>query len=209
MLKHFIVFIASVILCISCENSESDIKALNTKSVQKDEAIMVESYLSQQGKVKARLTSPLMLRVMPTSYSDTPYIEFPKTLHVDFFNDQKAIESRLDSKYGKYFESLHKVYLKDSVKVVSSKGDTLHCDDLWWDQDKELFYTDRPATLKSPTALPVYGKNGLEATQDFKRITFKQVEESRLLTQGEAIPGTPKTTAPAAASAADTVGGTR
>ncbi|MGC4233220.1 MAG: LPS export ABC transporter periplasmic protein LptC [Niabella sp.] len=203
-MKNFIVFIAAIILCTSCENSESDIKALNTKSVQKDEAVMVESYLSQKGKVKAKLTSPLMLRIMAATFSDTPYVEFPKTLHVDFFNDEKTIESRLDSKYGKYFESLNKVYLKDSVKVVSAKGDTLTCDDLWWDQDKQLFYTDRPATLKSLTALPIYGKNGLEATQDFKRITFKQVEDSRLLTDGEAIPGRPATTAPAADTAAQT-----
>ncbi|GAB3415342.1 LPS export ABC transporter periplasmic protein LptC [Niabella aquatica] len=189
MLRNFIVFIAAVILCSSCENSESDINALNSKSVQKDEAIRVESYLSQNGKVKARLTAPLMVRVMAAIPSDTPYIEFPKTLHVDFFNDLKVVENKLDSKYGKYFESLRKVYLKDSVRVVSVKGDTLTCDDLWWDQNKELFYTDRPAILKSPSALPIYGKNGLEATQDFKKITFKTVEESRILTGEGTLPG--------------------
>lgn len=119
--------------------------------------------------------------------ADTPYVEFPKTLHVDFYNDSKIIESRLDSKYGKYFETLNKVYLKDSVKVISIKGDTLLCHDLWWDQNKQLFYTDLPALLKSPGQY-IPAKNGLEATQDFKRITFKEVRDAPLVTDEGAMP---------------------
>ncbi|MCH5599694.1 LPS export ABC transporter periplasmic protein LptC [Niabella ginsengisoli] len=190
-MKQFFVFITALML-LACENSESEINAFGKKAVQKDEAIKVESYLSQGGKLKAKLTTPLMLRVA----ADTPYVEFPKTLHVDFFNEQKIIESKLDAKYGKYFESLNKVYLRDSVKVVSIKGDTLTCEDLWWDQEKELFYTDRPATLKSPTAYPIYGKDGLKATQDFKSITFNQVQQSQIISEGDAIPGNSNQTAP-------------
>lgn len=172
---------------LSCENSESDIKALSDKNIQKDEAIKVESFLSQGGAVKARLTAPVMLRVMAQARVDTPYVEFPKKLHVDFFNDQKIVESQLDSKYGRYFESLNKVYLRDSVKVVSIKGDTLTCDDLWWDQNLQKFYTDKPALLRSPTNF-IDAKYGLEATQDFKDIKFKEVKDSRILTEEGAVP---------------------
>lgn len=168
---------------LSCENSESEIKALNSKGIQKDEAIKVESFLSQAGAVKAKLTTPLMLRVN----ADTPYVEFPKTLHVDFFNPLKIIESKLDSKYGKYYESLNKIYLRDSVRVVSINKDTLYCEDLWWDQNKQLFYTDRPALLKSPAQI-IPAKFGLEATQDFKHIKFKEVKDVKLLTEGDSLP---------------------
>lgn len=188
MVKKLLIGIAAAFVLVSCENSESDIKALSSKTIQKDEATRVESYLSQGGLVKAKLTSPVMLRVMTQFRVDTPYVEFPKTLHVDFFNEQKIIESRLDSKYGKYFESLNKVYLRDSVKVISIKGDTLTCDDLWWDQNKQLFYTDRPALLRSPAQF-INARYGLEATQDFKKITFKTVEDSRILTEEGAMPG--------------------
>ena len=135
-----------------------------------DQATKVEAYLSQGGVVKAKLTAPLMLRVS----TDTNYTEFPKTLHVDFYNDAKIIETRLDAKYGKYYENLGKIYLKDSIKVVSTKGDTLYCEDLWWDQNKQLFYTERPARQRSP-GQRIDGSNGLEATQDMKSITFKNV----------------------------------
>lgn len=181
-MRYLFVLICACIL-LACENKESDIKALSKRSVQKDEAIKVESFLSQGGKVKARLITPLMLRVG----ADTPYVEFPQTLHVDFYSEDNIVESKLDSKYGKYFESLNKVYLKDSVKVISIKGDTLLCEDLWWDQNKQLFYTDLPALLKSP-AQYIPAKNGLEATQDFKKITFKTVQNSRIITEENTIP---------------------
>jgi len=185
-LKKFLIVIAAL-GWFSCENSESDIKALSDKNIQKDEATKVESFLSQGGAVKARLTAPVMLRVMAQARVDTPYVEFPKKLHVDFFNDQKVVESQLDSKYGRYFESLNKVYLRDSVKVVSIKGDTLTCDDLWWDQNLQKFYTDKPALLRSPTNF-IDAKYGLEATQDFKDIKFKEVKDSRILTEEGTVP---------------------
>lgn len=185
-MKKFLIVIAAF-GWFSCENSEKDIKALSNKSIQKDESLKVESYLSQGGAVKARLTAPVMFRVMAQTGVDTPYVEFPKTLHVDFYNDQKVVESRLDSKYGRYFESLNKVYLRDSVKVISIKGDTLTCHDLWWDQNQQKFYTDKPALLRTPVNF-VDAKLGLEATQDFKDIKFKQVKDSRILTEEGAIP---------------------
>ncbi|ANH83283.1 LPS export ABC transporter periplasmic protein LptC [Niabella ginsenosidivorans] len=133
-----------------------------------DRAVKVEGYLSQGGKIKARLTAPVMLRVQ----ADTLYTEFPKTLHVDFYNDSAKVDSKLDSKYGKYMESLNMIYLRDSVRVISIKGDTLYCQDLWWDQNKQLFYTDKPAKYNSQ-AQHLQGDQGLEATQDLKNVKFK------------------------------------
>ena len=133
-----------------------------------EEAISVESYISQEGKMKAKLKAPLMFRVM----ADTQYVEFPRSLHVDFYDDSTRIETFLDSKYGKYFESLNKVYLKDSVVVITLKGDTLRCHDLWWDQNKEIFYTDNVATYRNP-GNDLKGGKGMEATQDLKTVKFK------------------------------------
>ena len=83
----------------------------------KEEAINVESYLSQDGKMKAKLTAPLMCRVSLIHV----YAEFPNTCMCDFYDDSTNIETRLDSKYGKYFENLNKVYLRDSVVVINGK----------------------------------------------------------------------------------------
>lgn len=151
-----------------CENDEKVIDDMTKRVVMKEEAINIESMLSQEGKLRAILKAPLMLRV----FGDTLYAEFPKSLHCNFYDENAQIESWLDSKYGKYFENLGKVYLRDSVVVITVKGDTLRSDDLWWDQNKKMFYTDKYATYHAP-GKQIYGTNGLEATQDLTSVIFK------------------------------------
>ena len=151
-----------------CENDDKIIKEWTTDKKMVDEISNVQSYLSQEGKVKAKLTAPLMFRVT----ADTNYVEFPHSLHVDFYNDSIQRESWLDARYARYFENYDKVYLQDSVVVISTKGDTLRCRNLWWDQNKALFYTDSVATYHSP-GNDITGGRGMEATQDFKSVTFK------------------------------------
>lgn len=153
----------------ACENDEKVIRDLTEKVVMKEEAVGVESMLSQEGKLRARLRAPLMIRV----FTDTVYAEFPKSLHCDFYDENTTIESWLDSKYGKYFEQLGKVYLRDSVVVITKKGDTLKSHDLWWDQNSKMFYTDTFATYHAP-GKQIYGTMGLQATQDLSSIIFKR-----------------------------------
>ena len=152
-----------------CENDQKVIREMTEKKIMTEEAKDMESFLSQDGMMKAKLTSPLMLRVL----DDTIYIEFPKTLHIDFFDSTSVVESRVDAKYGKYYENLNKAFLRDSVVVINNQGDTLKCPDLWWDQDKKLFYTDKYAEYHSRDK-HIYGGKGMEATQDLKTIIFKQ-----------------------------------
>src|SRR5687767_308819 len=95
----------------SCENDPAQVDVFFKKKIAIEEAKKIESYLSQNGKVKAKLTSPYMLRYQ----ADSPYMEFPHTLHVDFYDDSARIESTVDARYAKYVEYDHKVLLRDSV----------------------------------------------------------------------------------------------
>lgn len=157
----------------ACENSQADIDRLNAAAQEREEAIDVNTLMSTAGKMKANLKAPLMYRVVSNRPGDTLYVEFPKKLHVDFYNDSTKVETRLDAKYGKYFETLNRVYLRDSVVITTIKGDTLRCHDMWWDQNKGLFYTDNLATYVGP-GNHVTGGKGMEATQDLRTVTFKE-----------------------------------
>lgn len=160
---------ALLLLFSSCENDEKKIKELTEKKILKEKALNISGYMSQDGKMKAKLTAPLMYRVT----SDTIYVEFPQTLHVDFYNDSTKVDTRLDCRYGKYFENFNKVYLRDSVVVITSKGDTLLSPDLWWDQNTKMFYTDKYAIYKG-IGKNITGGKGLEATQDLTSVIFKE-----------------------------------
>jgi LPS export ABC transporter protein LptC len=158
-----------VVTFISCENNPEEVDNLYKKKIAIEEARQVQSYLSQGGKVKAKLTSPYMLRYQVT---DSPYIEFPRTMHVDFYDDSTRVESTVDSRYAKYVEFAHKILLRDSVLVMSFKnGDTLRTQELWWDQDKQQFYTDKPATVYQRDKI-IHAKNGLTAAQNLTSYTF-------------------------------------
>lgn len=158
----------------SCENDIREVQNLKQKSIGIEEGKEIESYLSQDGKVKAKLMAPVMLRYQ----QDTPKVEFPKTLHVDFYNDSTKVDSKLFAKYGRYLENENKVFLRDSVIVFNITGDTLFCKELYWDQQKSIFYTDKNVIIHKPDQ-KVYG-NGLVADQSFKWFTIKHPHNSFL-----------------------------
>ena len=161
--------LGSCLFVFGCENDEKAIKELTEKKVMVDEAKSVTLLYSQQGKLKAKLVAPIMLRYN----TDTVYTEFPKSLHVDFYNDSIKVESQLNALYAKYFESQNKVFLRDSVIVFNIKGDTLRTSELWWNQIEKKFYTDKQVRIQTKDK-HIYGGKGLEAGQDFSWYIIKQ-----------------------------------
>ena len=159
LVKAYTAVFALFLLC-ACENDLKEVNAFAQKKTSVDEGYQIESYLSQSAKMKAKLTAPLMKRYQ----TDTPYVEFPRTMHVDFFDDSLFIESKLDARYGKYIENEQKVFLKDSVVVANLEGDTLWCRELWWDQQLQQFHTNKAVRIRRPDMM-IYGK-GLKAAQD-------------------------------------------
>ncbi len=177
LLKQYKILAAIIIGCFfmySCENDIRDVQNLNKKTIGVEEGKQIESFLSQNGKVKAKLMAPIMLRYQ----QDTPKVVFPKTLRVDFFNDSTKIESKLFAKYGHYLENENKVFLKDSVVVFNVSGDTLFCKELYWDQVKATFYTDKNVIIHKPDQ-KVYG-TGLTADQSFNWFIIKHPHNSYL-----------------------------
>ena len=117
----------------SCENNADEVNDMNRKKLGIEEAKNIAVNFTLGGKTKAILTAPLMLRVQDT----VPYIEFPNTLHVDFYSELGIKESKLDARYSRYKESEKLVFLKDSVRVINmQKGDTLYCMELYWDRSR-------------------------------------------------------------------------
>ena len=172
--RKYILGALSIFLCglfAGCENNVKDLPNYRQKQISVDEGKKITAFMSENAKVKAKLTAPYMRR----SEMDSPYVEFPNSLHVDFYNDSLVIESVMDCRYGKWKEQEGKVYLRDSVVVKNIlKGDTLYCKELWWYQKAEKFYTDKPVQIHKAGGTILYG-TGLEAPQDFSGYTIYQI----------------------------------
>jgi LPS export ABC transporter protein LptC len=170
--KKYVLRAAIIFSCffvMSCENDETAINEWMDKKVMVEEAKGVTSLFSQGGNLRAKLVSPLMLRYL----GDTIYVEFPNTLHVDFYDSTITRESWVDARYGKYYENLNKILLKDSVQVINIKGDTLKTPELWWDQNLKIFFTDSTVRISTKDKR-IYGGKGLEAAQDMSWYIIKQ-----------------------------------
>lgn len=158
----------------ACENDVNEVRELGKKRSGVDEGRNIESYLSMNGKMKARLTAPLLLRYQNDTAKKA---EFPNSLHVDFFNDSMKVSSQLSARYGEYQESKNKIYLRDNVVAFNIKGDTLFCEDLYWDQAAEKFHTEKKVTMsRNYRQTLVVGLKGMTSNQDFSVITFYNIE---------------------------------
>jgi LPS export ABC transporter protein LptC len=158
----------------ACKNTREQVNAFGKEVYTVDTVKKVESYLSQGGNMKAKLTAPLMLR-FTTGASNQPYMEFPNSLYVEFYTDTLLqLESKVSAKYGKYLELEQKIYLKDSVIIINLKNkDTIHCEDLYWDQVQKMFYSNLPISWDSPVQ-HIKG-SGFTAKQDFSEFDIKRI----------------------------------
>lgn len=171
LLRHTCIHLPLILFFTACENKPEDINKFTQKDLGKEKADTVQINYTIGGKAKANLKAPLMYRVQDTM----PYVEFPKTLHVDFYNGDTIVTSILDAKYAKYYEQKSLVFLKDSVRIINiANRDTLYCDELYWDRYKTNteFYTDKPVKIRTKTH--IINGVGMESKQDFKDWHIKQ-----------------------------------
>jgi LPS export ABC transporter protein LptC len=191
----FLVLLAAAIGCNE-KASQPDAKK-GPHPETPEEGTNIQAFLSETGmdmgqleaRVKGKLRSPYMLHYQRT---DSPYFEFPRTLHVDFYQDsvyanqKPVIESQLDARYGKYLPNQDKVFLRDSVVVKNIlKGDTLHCKYLWWDQHTQRFSTEDSVQINEKDKI-LHG-TGMEADQNFRWHTIKHMT-GIIMTSGNNLP---------------------
>jgi LPS export ABC transporter protein LptC len=181
ILKIAVACLSSCFFMTSCENDVDAVKALGARVIGIDVGKDVAIYISNDGKLGAKLTSPLMNRYLEDS---SKMIEFPLSIHVDFYKDSNQVESQLSAKYAKYKETENIVFLKEDVIIFNTLGDTLWCKEMYWDQNTGKFYTEKDVVVKQHNPLAkIYGK-GLEANQNLTDIRiFKPQSNSYAILQ--------------------------
>jgi LPS export ABC transporter protein LptC len=160
-------FLAGMLVSFAaCENDPTEVVALTKETKEVEEGRGIKANFSQSGNMTAILEAPVMYRVK----ADTIYTEFPESVHVTFYNKEGTIDNQVEARYAKYFELLRKVYMSDSVVVFNTIGDTLYAEDLWWDQDQEIFYSTNPVRIR--TISQKLRGTGITAKSDFSKYTI-------------------------------------
>jgi len=130
----------------ACENSLDDIKKIASKEEDKpvSTSTNVEVIYSDSAKVKARMTTPLMIEFDDPK---NPYREMPKGIKAVFYEDDMTVKGTITSDYAISKDKENIIDFKRNVVVTNAQGQTFKSEELIDDQANKKFYTYKPVVI--------------------------------------------------------------
>ncbi len=170
MNKLYCLFFVLTFL-ISCNDDEEAKKVIQKPSFATETGEGVTLTYTDSGIVKAKIKAPLMQHF---SLSQKPYTFMPKGVEGTFFDDHENASSYAFADIGVYYDKEKYLVMKQNVKLINVKGDTLSTEYLVWDEVKEKIYTDKFVKITTPDQL-IYG-DGLVSNQNFTEYRITNVK---------------------------------
>lgn len=163
---------ALVIQFISCETDIEKINALtNELELPSHSGKDVEIFYSDSGDLKLKIITPELNNY---DAAEKPYIEFPKGGIVYFYNDSQQVESYIKAKYAIYYQEEELWETRNEVVAVNKlKGETLNTEQLFWDDKKDIIYSNTYSKIVNSSGT-FYGDNGFEAKEDMSEWKLKR-----------------------------------
>ncbi|TAF46621.1 MAG: LPS export ABC transporter periplasmic protein LptC [Sphingobacteriales bacterium] len=164
----FYVAVLSFILQ-SCKNDISHLKAVKLKrKITTETTLEAEMIYSDSAKVKAKLNAPILLN----NKTDTPYYEMPKGMQVIFYDDSLKQSSKVTSNYAITRDNQKRLELRNNVVAANNKGETFKSEELTWDQNKRIFFSNKVVHIATKSA-EISGTK-FWAKEDFSYYEIKQ-----------------------------------
>lgn len=150
-------------MLFSCKGNLNEVRAFELQG-DAPQAIVdgINLKYTDSGRVVATLISPKMFDFSNKSF---PYREFPDGLEVKFF-DEKNKQNTVTANYGIIYEKTGLIDLQGDVVVVTADSTRLEASQLFWDQEQNWVFTDKPNTIKSPNGSINEGL-GFDSNQNF------------------------------------------
>ncbi len=177
------LILSSAILFSACENDLKKVEQISAKKlvVPVDKSTGVEIIYSDSAKVRAKLITPELLNFK----TEKPYIEMKKGLTIIFYDENQQETSRLKADYAIRYERENSVELKRNVVASNIKGETFKSDELFWDENKRRFYSNKLVSITSKDNV-LYGTS-FWANEDFSYYEIVQSTGDLRLTEEEAF----------------------
>jgi LPS export ABC transporter protein LptC len=159
------VLIASLAIIgfASCENSIEVVNMVSktdTSPVVKGD--QVEFIYSDSGKVQVKMVAPVMKRY------ETPKkkTEFPKGIHVFFYDKQTKVIAEITANKSLFHEDTKLWDAEGNVVVKNDKGEQLNTEKLTWNQNTKQIYSKVFTRIINKDNV-LYGENGFVSNQNF------------------------------------------
>jgi LPS export ABC transporter protein LptC len=158
------LFLTSIIFgAASCNNADLKEPLEYTGPARKVENI--ESFFTENDRVKVKMTAP---EVHEFNTGDR---EFPKGIHVEFYDEFGKLESTLRANEAHFFKKENQWRGRGKVEVKNiATNEQLNTEELFWKPAEEKIFTDKFVTIRQQGDV-IYGE-GLEAKQDMSDYTI-------------------------------------
>ncbi len=129
-------------LFLSCKNNNIEQIAAFTHPPGAPEVIgdSIEMIYSDSAIIRFKLTCP---EVKIFQDEEPPYNEFPKGFRIEQYDSKNKVTSSIKALYGKYYDQRSLWEAKQDVVAVTETGDSLLTELLFWDEKKEIIYSDQ------------------------------------------------------------------
>jgi LPS export ABC transporter protein LptC len=166
---------------ISCKNEISDIRAITDVSkLPVQTSYNAEYIVSENGKVSNRLIAGKLEQFQ----DEDQYILASGGVLVIFYDSLEQEEARLTAKQGAHYSKEKKLIAKDSVVLISRKGEQLETEELIYLEDSAKIFTDKFVKIVTSNGSTMYG-NGLVSNDSFTKWRIKQPHDGKLFISEE------------------------
>lgn len=145
-IKFYMVTAIAVTMFFSCKNNFKEVQKMGILQNEPiSEAHNINLKYTDSGKITAILKSPKMLDF---SNRDFPFSEFPDGVNLTLF-DNKNNQNNIVADYAIVYSRTDLIDLQGNVVITTPAKDTIYADQLYYDQQNEWIFTNRPVRMVS------------------------------------------------------------
>ncbi len=177
--KAITFFISGIIAVVllstilpSCKNDVQTVLSLDVvDTLPEMTARDIEILYSEKARVQIKLISPLLV----SKSEEEPVLLFPKGFTVFFYDSAMNLKSTITAEYGISYEKKKLMEARNNVVVENlEKEEKLNTEELFWDRDKGLIYSNKFVRITSGGQ--VYTGDGLTSYQPFDELEVSKSE---------------------------------
>ncbi|GGF34812.1 LPS export ABC transporter periplasmic protein LptC [Echinicola rosea] len=178
MIRNLVIVFIVVSVGFSCRES------VDTSQLEQYNGPMrittdMEVFRSDSATVRIKLTAGKQL------VFNNQDMEFPEGIQIQFYDVDGKLTSTIRADKA-YYDNKTKLYRGEGdVRVHNiEKGDKLNTEELFWNERKEIIFTEKFFTIEKADETLIKG-TGLESDQSFSNYTLYNIVDSRLPIQEE------------------------
>lgn len=141
-----LAIISTFVACTSAPEKEQaeDVDIIDISKMPSMVGDSIHTLVSESGRLTYRMIAP---KLAIYDKAEEPYWDFPEGIQMITYNEEGGIDGDIKSKLAIYNVKTEIWELRDEVIAVNPDGTKLETELLYWDQEKELIYSDEKVKI--------------------------------------------------------------